>query len=60
MSLLFAIETTLLRTGAVDILIGLVVLPQPADDLVAGMEGGLLAFDACLFGGYLFEEEVVE
>ena len=59
MACLFAAECTRLHTSVVDILIRFVVFPQPADNLVAGVERGLLAFETGVFGGDFFEDEVL-
>ncbi len=59
MSFCFAIEFTRLHAGTVDILILFVIIPQPANCLVAGMKRGLLSFEAGVFGGNLIKEEVL-
>ena len=59
MSFFFAIETALLDNSVVDTLIRFVLIPQPANYLVACMECRLLAFNASIVGGYFFKEEVL-
>lgn len=59
MSFYLAIEWALLHTGVVDNLTRFVVGPQPTDDLVTGVERGLLAFEKGIFGGNFFEKEVL-
>lgn len=50
MSFFFPVENTRLYAGLIDVLVRFVVLPQPADNLVAGVERGLLAFETGVFG----------
>lgn len=59
LAVLLAREDARLDAGAVDGFVGGVGGPEPADDFVAGVEGGLLALEAGVGGGDFVEEEVV-
>ena len=59
MSFFFPVENTRLHAGLVHVLVRFVVLPQPADNLVAGVKRGLLAFETGVLGRYFFEEKVL-
>ena len=48
-----------LNVCMVDGLVCFVICPEPADDFVAGVQGGLLAFEAGVVGGDVVEEEVL-